>query len=126
MSEDRRDVLQVLRYELNFIEQGGYRRNAGTGRGILPFRDTLSCLNYGEPHRPHACHECLLFDFVPEESRTEDVPCLFIPLEAGRTANQILKTGDASELQAAMKTWLQTTIARLEEHPEHSTPVSGN
>ena len=24
MSEDKRDVLEVLRYELNFIEQGGY------------------------------------------------------------------------------------------------------
>lgn len=127
MSEDRRDVLQVLRYELNFIEQGGYGRSAGTGRGILPFRDTLSCLNFGEPHRPHACHECLLFDFVPEENRTEDVPCLFIPLdEAGRTAKQILETGDVNELQTAMKAWLHTIIARLEEHPEHSNAISGH
>ena len=81
MSEDKRDVLEVLRYELNFLEQGGYGNWYSTPWGPASiFQDSLTCPNHGDPTRPHACHECLLYDFVPEEYRTEDVPCHHIPL----------------------------------------------
>lgn len=116
MSEDRRDILEVLRYELNFLEQGGYSRNLRQGREVSPFQDTLSCLNFGEPFRKHACQECFLHDFVPEESRTEDVPCHFIPLnESGTTVSQLLKAGDLSELETALRSWLRNAIAGLEK-----------
>ena len=36
MSEDKRDVLDVLRYELNFLEQGGYGNWYSTPGGRLP------------------------------------------------------------------------------------------
>ncbi len=118
MSEDRRDVLQVLRYELNFLEQGGYSRNIRQGGGISPFQDTLSCLNFGEPTRPHTCHECLLYDFVPEESRTEDVPCHFIPLdETGMTVGRLLRAGDNKQLELALANWLRQTIRKLDHEP---------
>jgi hypothetical protein len=81
MSEDKRDVLEVLRYELNFLEQGGYGNWYSTPWGPASiFQDSLTCPNHGDPTRPHACHECLLYDFVPEKYRTEDVPCHHIPL----------------------------------------------
>ncbi len=81
MSEDKRDVLDVLRYELNFVEQGGYGNWYSTPWGPASiFQDSQSCLNHGDPTRSHACHECLLYDFVPEQFRTEDVPCHHIPL----------------------------------------------
>ena len=116
MSEDRRDVLEVLRYELNFLEQGGYSRNLRQGREISPFQDTLSCLNFGEPFRKYTCQECFLYDFVPEESRTEDVPCHFIPLdESGVTVSKLLKAGELIELEAALRSWLRNTIASLEK-----------
>lgn len=122
MSEDRRDVLQVLRYELNYLEQGGYRRKLNGSAQISPFQDTLSCLNFGEPHRPHACRECLLFDFVPEERRTEDVPCHFIPLgEDGRTASEYLKNSDFDALENAMKQWLQRKISTIEQERTTTT-----
>lgn len=115
MSEDRRDVLEVLRYELNFLEQGGYTRNLRQGREISPFLDTLSCLNFGEPFRKHTCQECVLYDFVPEESRTEEVPCHFIPLdEAGMTVSKLLKVGNLTELETALRSWLRNTITALE------------
>ena len=72
MSEDRRDLLQLLRYELNFLEQGGYGRNPRQG-GISPFQDTLSCLNFGDPVRSHTCHECCLYDNVTERKKTKEV-----------------------------------------------------
>jgi len=115
MSEDRRDVLQVLRYELNFLEQGGYSRNVRQGRGISPFQDTLSCLNFGDPLRPHTCRECFLYDFVPDSARSEDVPCHFIPLDQqGTTVAQLLQSGKTSELETALRKWLRDRIAALE------------
>jgi len=121
MSEDRRDVLQVLRYELNFLEQGGYNRGLAEGRPISPFQDTLSCLNFGEPLRPHTCHECFLYDFVPEESKTEDVACHFIPLDdSGTTVASLLEAGEYRRLEELLKNWLRKTIAQLEEQREVS------
>lgn len=118
MSEDRRNVLQVLRYELNFLEQGGYSRNVRQG-AISPFRDTLSCLNFGDPLRSHACHECCLYDFVPDDSRTEDLPCHFIRLDGeGTTVATLIKNDSREGLESVLKAWLRATIARLEKERE--------
>src|SRR5512142_454677 len=96
MAGNQRDVVEILRYELNFLEQGEFARAIGEGRASSPFQDTMSCLNYGEPLRPHACHECLLYEYVPEHARTEEIPCHHIPLEpAGRTIADFLKNKDA-------------------------------
>jgi hypothetical protein len=112
MSAEKRDVLDVLRYELNFLEQGGYERVDELGLPVSIFQDSLSCLNHGDPVRSHACHECLLYDFVAPEARTEDVPCHFIPLdEQGRTLRDI---PGPSEQLLHLKSWLQTTIARIQ------------
>jgi len=123
MSQDTRDVIQVLRYELNFLEQGGYERAVKAGVASSPFRSTYTCLNFGDPLRPHACHECLLYDFVPARHRTEDVPCHHIPLNGGETVAGLLKTGDKKRLIVALGHWLRVTIARLEAQRE-ANPVS--
>ena len=114
MSDDKRDVLEVLRYELNFLEQGGYGNWYSTPWGPASiFQDSLTCPNHGDPTRPHACHECLLYDFVPEEYRTEDVPCHHIPLNRqGVTVATPDQTEE--ELRENVKHWLKRTIARIE------------
>jgi hypothetical protein len=114
MSEDKRDVLEVLRYELNFLEQGGYGNWYSTPWGPASiFQDSLTCPNHGDPTRPHACRECLLYDFVPEEYRTDDVPCHHIPLNRHEvtvaTPNQT-----EEELRENVKHWLKRTIAKIE------------
>ncbi len=115
MSDDRRGVLEVLRYELNFLEQGGYRP-AGGAHSASPFQGNLSCLNFGEPLRPHACHECALYDFVPVAARTEDVPCHHIPIDpAGHTVASFLAAKNFPDLERALKVWLRRIIANLEE-----------
>src|SRR3982751_6809153 len=61
MAKDGRDILEVLKGELDFIEKGGYGRSVRTP--WLPksiFQDSLSCLNYGYPFRAHPCSECHL------------------------------------------------------------------
>jgi hypothetical protein len=62
MSDDPRDVLAVLRYELNFLDQGGYHAQKNALVPVSPFQDSLSCINYGLPRRPHTCRKCLLWD----------------------------------------------------------------
>jgi len=114
MSEDRREILEVLRYELNFLEQGGYRRKVAEGNSLSPFQESLSCLNFGEPLRPHACHECLLYDFVPSKAQTEEIPCHYIPLDpAGHTIASFLNENNPQDLERALKVWLRKTIAQL-------------
>jgi hypothetical protein len=120
MSEDRRSVLEVLRYELNFLEQGGYSKKAREGgHDISPFQDNLSCLNFGEPLRPHACHECLLYDFVPLGARTEEVPCHHIPLDpSGNTVAGLLVDHRSQDLERALKVWLRRIIGDLNRQAE--------
>ncbi len=86
----------------------------------------MLCLNYGEPTRPHACHECTLFEFVPEEKRTEDAPCHHIPLsDEGETISSLLSEGRKTELESLLKLWLRRTITRLEsELAESEHPVA--
>ena len=51
MSDDKRDVLEVLRYELNFLEQGGYGNWYSTPWGPASvFQDSLTCPNHGDPN----------------------------------------------------------------------------
>lgn len=113
MSEDSRDVLEVLRCELSFLEQGGYRAQKNPLVPVSHFQDSLSCINHGMPRRPNECRQCLLWDFVPEQYRREDVPCHFIPLTP--TGITIETRQSETELEQNLKTWLRGTIAKLEE-----------
>jgi len=54
----------------------------------------------------------LLYDFVPEQYRTEDVPCHHIPLTGEGTTIATQQTEE--ELRENLKHWLKRTIARIE------------
>jgi hypothetical protein len=116
MSDDKRDVLEVLKFELHFLEQGGYGRSVRTPwKATSAFQDSPSCLNFNDLARPHACSECLLTDFVPLELREENIPCHFIPLnELGETVDSMERHSHQPELEEALRKWLRSTIARLE------------
>ena len=113
MSKDERDILDLLRTELDFIEQGGYGRDVRTPwRERSVFRDSLSCVNYALPEKAHPCDECHLIDFVPREKRHEVVPCHFIPLtEAGDTVETL---DNQSVMEDLLKHWLRKKIEELE------------
>ena len=116
MSDDKRDVLEVLKFEFAFLEQGGYGRSVRTPwKATSVFQDSPSCLNFNDPERPRACSECLLTDFVPREAREEHIPCHFIPLnQQGETVDSMERHAHQSEMEDALKNWLRSTIARLE------------
>jgi hypothetical protein len=116
MSDDKRDVLEVLKFELQFLEQGGYGRSVRTPwKPTSAFQDSPSCLNFNDPARPHACSECLLTDFVPCNLQGEEVPCHHIPLNSeGETVHSLERQGTQLEIEEALKKWLKEAIARLE------------
>ena len=117
MSKDDRDILEVLKFELSFLEQGGYGRSVRTPwKPTSLFQDSLTCLNFCDPDRTHPCDECLLWDFVPPERRAESVPCHHIPLnQAGETVETIDRGDNQQDVEEAVGNWLRATIRRLEE-----------
>lgn len=116
MSDDKRDILEVLKFELNFLEQGGYGRSVRTPwKPTSMFQDSLSCINFNDPERPHPCNECLLTDFVPHDRQGEGVPCHFIPLnQDGETVDSMERQYNQVELEEAVKNWLRAKIQHIE------------
>jgi len=127
MSDENRELLEKLKFELAFIEDGGYGHSVRTPhKSTSPFQDSLTCLNFGDPLRPHPCGECILIRYVPELHKSEHVPCHHIPLDLESRTLATLNDGEAEE---ALKLWLHQEIDRIEGEPvlsdrlgEHRAP----
>jgi hypothetical protein len=121
MYEDDRDILEILKAELNFVEKGGYGRSVRTPHTpTIAFQDSPACLEF-----PTHTHDegCALMRFVPPEHRSECVPCHFIPLNrAGDTAATLEARGDQDKLEEALKSWLKSTIAQIEQERAGQLP----
>jgi hypothetical protein len=116
MSHKNRDILDVLRFELRFLEEGGYVSSPhAPWRAPYIFEDSPSCLNFRDPARPHPCSDCLLTQLVPAEFHAEDRPCRFIPLnDKGQTVDSLYRTGTQKELAETLGDWLRREIRRIE------------
>jgi hypothetical protein len=117
MPKDERNLLEVLKFELRFLQKGGYGRlPRAQWRAPLVFEDSLTCLNYDARGDRAPCSECLLMEFVPSEHRTKKIPCRHIPLDAaGQTLKMLYACGTQQEIEEALEIWLKTTIHRLEQ-----------
>jgi hypothetical protein len=117
MAQDGRDILDVLRFELNFLLDGGYGRSPRMSwRAPAIFEDSPICPNFCDASHPHPCESCLLAQFVPEGQRTESVPCRFIPLtKEGQTVEDLYRMGSQIELEEALANWLRAQIKRIEQ-----------
>lgn len=117
MANDDRDLLELLKDELMFIEQGGYGRSVRTPwKEKSAFQDSLTCINYGYPYRAHPCNECHLIDFVAPMDRGKDIPCHHIPLnETGETIEDLEEEDNQHKLEEEVKQWLKVKIKELEE-----------
>ena len=127
MTKDERDILEILKDELDFIEKGGYGRSVRTPwHPKSTFQDSLSCINYGYPYRAHPCNECHLLDFVSPEHHGEEVPCHFIPLNHdGETISDLELEGNQAKLERDVKDWLRARISKIEEEREKPATTSG-
>jgi hypothetical protein len=116
MAKDDRDIIELLKDELDFIEKGGYGRSVRTPwKPKSAFQDSLTCINYGYPYRAHPCNECHLLDFVSPEHQAEEVPCHFIPLnEAGETIEELESLDNEAKLEQSVRDWLRARITEIE------------
>jgi len=116
MAQDQRDILELLKFELSFVQDGGYGRSPrAPWRAPAVFEDSPICPNFCDPARPHPCESCLLEQFVPESYRTQSVPCRFIQLtKEGQSVEDFYRTGTQAEMEEALAGWLRAQIDRIE------------
>ena len=116
MSKDKRQLMDVLRQELEFVEKGAYRHPSHAAwRPQFMFQDSPTCLNFNSNDIPAPCTDCVMMQVVPADSQQRKFPCRYIPLnEQGETLDLLYRAGTQEETQAALKNWLKSTIARLE------------
>jgi hypothetical protein len=113
MSPEPEKILQVLKRELKFLEQGGYRA-PDSWRPALIFEDSPTCLR--TPDSKCLDLDCALLRFVPVEHRSRPGACRYIPLNStGESVESLYRMGTQQELEAALRRWLIATIQELEE-----------
>lgn len=127
MSKDGRNLLALLRAELDFLEKGGYRQKGhASWRPQFIFQDSPACLNSDPAQAPKPCSDCVLSELAPEILRRRNVPCRYIPLnEKGETIDYFYRFGTRDELEAALRRWLRSMIENLEK-PEGSAEASAS
>ena len=128
MAKDERDLLEVLKCELLFLQKGGYDRlPRAPWRAPLIFEDSPICMNYDARRARAPCSKCLLMQFVPPEHHAEKIPCRHVPLDAaGQTLKTLYACGTQQEIEEALETWLKTTIHRLEQDRAEAESASAN
>lgn len=134
MQKDERDLLEVLKFELNFLNKGGYGRSPREPwRPQFVFEDSSTCMNYDCRENPDPCSNCILMQLVPPDLRDEKIPCRHIPLDSsGETLDSVYRYEDQHEVEEKVAAWLRETIERLEaerqalsERPDIQTPPAG-
>jgi len=126
MDKDERDLLEVLKFELNFLEKGGYGRSPrAPWRPQYIFEDSPTCMNYDSKEHPGPCEECVLMHLVPPERRSEAIPCRHIPMgPADETLDSLYRYGEQHEIEETVGKWLRETIERLEAERRNAPPGS--
>src|ERR1700740_3581175 len=122
MTSDKRDLLAVLKSELQFLEKGGYRHTQRVAwRPHYVFQDSPSCLNFDPTQQPRRCSECILTQLVPQDMQGKKFPCRYIPLnERGETVDSFYRSGTQEELESELGRWLRAEIERLEKQKAKS------
>jgi hypothetical protein len=79
--QDDRDILELLKAQLTFLERGGYRKGPRhPWRPNFVFEDSPTCINFQDEGRSRPCSECVLIQFVPEDRKKTYYPCRHISL----------------------------------------------
>jgi hypothetical protein len=126
MATDDRNLLDVLKFELEFLEKGGYGSSPREPwRCPLIFEDSPSCMNFDSKENPAPCEECVLMGLVPAEDREKKIPCRHIRLSPnGETLESLYQWASQREIEDVMRDWLRTTIGKLEGAPVQSVTPS--
>jgi hypothetical protein len=117
-----RELLELLKFELRFLEDGGYGQSPHAARrASLIFEDSLTCMNFNAQDRT-PCSACLLMKFVPPRRASAQIPCRHIPLNKdGETLASLYESATQLEIEEAFGNWLRATIHRLEQERGSAT-----
>jgi hypothetical protein len=123
---DAKRLMELLKAELDFLEQGGYRGSPrNPWRPNFVFEDSPTCVNFQNQSRPRPCTECALLAFVPKNHKQTKYPCRHIPLTTlGETVSSFYEYGTQDELEAALANWLRQNIQGLEERNKSRSQVA--
>ena len=56
MHDENRELMQLLKFELKLLEDGGYGRSAHAPRcEPKMLEDSTACLNFNDKDKPHPC-----------------------------------------------------------------------
>ena len=104
MAPDLKEIIEQLKLQRDIVKDGGYGRSVRTPwKEERLFRDSITCLNVTEQVKKHPCNECLLWEWVPEDHKDEDIPCQFIPLdEQGHSIAELEEAGKREEAEQAL------------------------
>jgi hypothetical protein len=109
MATARRETLELLLDELEFLDAGGYDLK----RPFRLFKDSPSCPNFGSNDRYIECSECELAQFAPEAARDELDCCQEIVLNHnGDSAERLYNWGTPEEQKRCARAWLLQQIAK--------------
>jgi hypothetical protein len=110
------ELLQVLKAELQFLQEGGYRNlSCKSWRPRLILEDSPTCPNYGKGQNRQPCKGCVLTSLIPEDKRSETIPCRHIPLTSeGDTLELLYRWCSQEEIETIVGDWLQATIRALD------------
>ena len=123
MDEDR-DLVEVLKFELEFLNKGGYGRSPRTVETDVHLR-RLSLMHELRLQSKSGCpcSDCVLMQLIPPELRFGKNPCRHIALNVeGETLDSIYRYEDQHEIKRS-RMWLLTTIAQLEKEREAHQPA---
>jgi hypothetical protein len=116
--DERRQLLQTLRTELDFFDAGGYGKSfrsnlaSNSAAARLP-----ACINFNSTGRQTSCRRCPLYSLVPLAERNAIVPCHHIPLdERGATIARLYRTGAQKDLDQHYRDWLVQLTRKPEQH----------
>ena len=114
MSNSTREVVMLLKKELEFLHRGGYG-GTKSWKPLSVFLDSPSCPNRLDVERSTPCPQCWLFNFVPERYGRELPACHFIPMtDDGKSVDSMRREYSQAEMLDKLKTWLQDEIQHLE------------
>jgi hypothetical protein len=110
----RQELLDMLKLEEAAVAARGFPASRqAPHHHLAPFRDSITCLNFGREVPPEPCDQCWLMNFVPVGYDPNVIPCHQIPLNpAGETVISLKARGDWKRLEQSVLVWLRGEIAK--------------
>ena len=106
------ETLAALRKQLEVLNKRNHLNPNGRS-APLSFENSEICRS--SPYFSCRSSRCSLMAFVPEEFRSEAVPCLHIALnESGETLDMLYRTSTTEKTNEAAQKWLASAIRKLE------------